>query len=322
MSVEIESVLDRRRLRRSVSAWRGAAIAGLALALGALIFGGDKLAGFVGEKQIARVTVEGTIMDDRAQLALLKRIGEAEHVKGVVLFVNSPGGTTAGGESLYEALRELAGKKPIVAQFGTVAASAAYIAGLGTDYIVSRGNTITGSVGVLAQWPEVSELLDKIGVKMNEVKSGVLKASPSPFKPMDEGSRKVMQSSIDDGFRWFLGLVETRRGITAADVPGLIDGRIFSGREALAHKLVDEIGGEKEAVKWLEEKRGLAKDLKVIDWKPERETAWGLSSVLTGLVRGVLGSAAVSLNELLAQTPALATLGLDGLVSVWHPTEK
>ena len=322
MSAELESVLDRRRLRRSLSVWRGAAIAGLALGVGALAVGSEKLASFVGERQIARVTIEGTILDDRAELKLLKKIGESKYVQGVLLFVNSPGGTTAGGESLYEALRELAEKKPIVAQFGTVAASAAYIAGLGTDHIVSRGNTITGSVGVLAQWPEVSELLGKLGVKMNEVKSGVLKASPSPFKPMDEGSRQVMQASIDDGFRWFLGLVETRRGIRASDVPGLVDGRIYSGREALTHKLVDEIGGENEAVKWLEDKRGLTKDLKVVDWKPEREGAWGLTSAIAGLFRGMLGLGPEILSDWVNQTPALATLGLDGLVSVWHPAEK
>ncbi len=156
-----------------------------------------------------------------------------------------------------------------MAQFGTVAASAGYIVGLGTDHIVARGNTITGSVGVLAQWPEVSELLTKLGVKFNEVKSGELKAAPNPFEPATEGARKVMQETIDDGFRWFISLVEDRRGITASSVDGLISGRIYSGRQALDNKLVDEIGGEAEAVRWLEEKRGVTKDLKVVNWKPD-----------------------------------------------------
>ena len=150
-------------------------------------------------------------------------------------------------------MRTLAQKKPVVAQFGTVAASAAYIAGLATDHIVARGNTITGSVGVIVQWPEVVQLLDKIGVKMNEVKSGPLKASPSPFEPLDDASRKVAEGMVNDGFKWFVGLVETRRSVKAADIPGLLDGRIFSGREALQVKLVDQIGGEEEAVKWLKE---------------------------------------------------------------------
>lgn len=324
MSTEIETVLDRRRLRRSITAWRGAAIGAITLAAGALLFGGeDQLSSLLGEPQIARVVVEGTITDDREQLQLLKKISEAEHVKGVVLFVNSPGGTTTGGESLYEALRQLSAKKPVVAQFGTIAASAAYIAGLGTDHIVSRGNTITGSVGVLAQWPEVSELLDKLGVRMNEVKSGELKASPSPFKPMDEASRAVMQSSIDDGFKWFLNLVETRRGIKAGDIPGLLEGRIYSGREALAHKLVDEIGGEGEAVRWLEETKGVTKDLKVVDWKPQTSTSWGLSSSLGAILTGLgLSAGSERMADFLSQVPGFTRVGLDGLVSVWHPSEK
>ncbi|MGQ0671606.1 MAG: signal peptide peptidase SppA [Hyphomicrobium sp.] len=323
MTNEIETVLDRRRLRRSLGTWRGLAIAALALAVGAVVFGGDRFAGLVGEKQIARVAIEGTITDDRDQLALLRKIGDAEHVQGVLLFINSPGGTTTGGESLYEALRELAAKKPVVAQFGTVAASAAYIAGLGTDHIVARGNTITGSIGVIAQWPEVSELLNKLGIKFTEVKSGVLKASPTPFKPMDEPSRQVMQQTIDDGFRWFLNLVETRRGLKAADIPGLLEGRIFSGREALSHKLIDEIGGEREAVRWLEEKRGLASNLKVVDWKPEKQQFWGLSGAASEVTGGLItGLGAEGLTRLLARDPNLATLGLDGLVSVWHPSEN
>ena len=107
-------------------------------------------------RQIARVTIEGLITEDRDLLRLLKQIGESKQVAGVILFVNSPGGTTAGGEALFEALRELAKTKPVVAQFGTVATSAAYIAGLATDHIVARGNTITGSVGVIFQWAEFS----------------------------------------------------------------------------------------------------------------------------------------------------------------------
>ncbi len=179
--LETETVLDRRRLRRSVSLWRGAGIAGLALAIGALALGGDQMAALSGQKQIARIAIEGTISEDREQLKMLKQIADAEHVAGVLLYVNSPGGTTTGGEALYEGLREIAKKKPVVAQFGTVAASAGYIVGLATDHIVSRGNTITGSVGVIVQWPEFVQLLDKVGVKMNENKSGPLKASPSPF---------------------------------------------------------------------------------------------------------------------------------------------
>jgi protease-4 len=322
MTLETEAVLDRRRMRRRLALWRGAAIGGLALAAGLLLFGGEHLSEVVAPRQIARIAIEGTITDDRAQIALLKKVKDASHVDAVLVFVNSPGGTTTGGESLYEGLRDVARTKPVVAQFGTVAASAGYIVGLGTDYIVARGNTITGSVGVLAQWPEVSELMNRLGIKFNEVKSGDLKAEPNPFKPATEEARTVMQETIDDGFRWFISLVETRRGIAASSVSGLLQGRIFSGRQALGLKLVDEIGGEAEAVRWLEEKRGVTKDLKVVDWKPERETTWGLSSSAATLVRDGVASALAGLVHFMADNPAIRGLGLDGLVSVWQPPEN
>jgi protease-4 len=317
MTTETETVLDRRRLRRSLGLWRGLAITALALAIGAYAFGGiDRMSDYTGRKQIARVSIEGTIFESREQLKLLKKVGDAKNVEGVVLFVNSPGGTTAGGEALYEALRELSKKKPVVAQFGTVAASAGYIIGLGTDHIVARGNTITGSIGVLMQWPEFADLLGRIGVKVNEVKSGPLKASPSPFQPLDEPSRKVTEEMIQDGFKWFLSLVESRRGINPREVPGLIEGRVFSGRQAVDFKLVDEIGGEEAAVRWLEEKRQVKKDLKVVDWKPKTDTGGWFGLGFSGLAEG-LGAGAVA--ELLGRDRGISGLGLDGLVSVWHP---
>ena len=317
MSLEIESVLDRRRLKRSTTLWRGLAIAAGALALGALTISGGSDWAFAPQKQVARVTIEGMITEDRAQLRMFKRLEEAKHVSGVILVVNSPGGTTTGGEALYEALRRLSEKKPIVAQFGTVAASAAYIAGLGTDHIVARGNSITGSIGVIMQWPEVSELLGKLGVKMNEIKSGPLKASPSPFQPIDDASRKVTEQLIMESQKWFLDLVRSRRGVTTAEIPGLEEGRVFSGREAVKYKLADQLGGEPEAVRWLEDERKVEKGLRIVDWRPARSSEWPLSALSQatsgGIVEAVRGATRVVLEE-----TGLASIRLDGLVSVWH----
>ena len=318
MPLEIESVLDRRRLKRSTTLWRGLAIAAGALALGTLTISGSSEWGLAPQKQVARVTIEGMITEDRAQLRMFKRLEEAKHVSGVILVVNSPGGTTTGGEALYEALRRLAEKKPIVAKFGTVAASAAYIAGLGTDHIVARGNTITGSVGVIMQWPEVSELLGKLGVKMNEIKSGPLKASPSPFQPIDEASRKVTEQMIMESQKWFLDLVRSRRGVATAEIPGLEEGRVFSGREAVKYKLADQLGGEPEAVRWLEEERKVEKGLRIVDWRPARSSDWPLSpfseAASGGIVEAVRGATKMVLEE-----TGLSSIRLDGLVSVWHP---
>lgn len=320
--LETETVLDRRRLRRSLSFWRAAGIAALALALGSLAFSGDTVSRLTGQKQIARIAIEGTITEDRAQLKMLKDIADADHVAGVVLYVNSPGGTTTGGEALYEGLREIAKKKPLVAQFGTVAASAGYIVGLATDHIVARGNTITGSVGVIVQWPELAQLLEKFGVKVNEVKSGPLKAAPSPFEPLSEPGRKVAQGMVDDGFKWFVGLVEERRGIKGPDVPGLLDGKIFSGREALAAKLVDEIGGEDQAVAWLKDVKNVDKEAKLVDWKPESSSGYGFGSASSHIRGSIMGAFIRGIAQIFASDPSISTLGLDGLVSVWHPSDK
>jgi protease-4 len=323
MDLETETVLDRRYLRRRLSFWRVVAIVALTFAVAAFVLAGERGLELADRRQIARVSIEGMITENREQLRLLERVGDASHAQAVIVFLNSPGGTTAGGEALFQALRRLAEKKPVVAQFGTVAASAGYLVGLGADHIVARGNTITGSVGVIMQWPEVTELLDKIGVKMNELKSGPLKANPSPFRPLDEAGRELTQHMIAESHRWFIGLVSSRREITTSEVPGLEQGRVFSGREAVTHKLVDEIGGEAEAVKWLEEKRNVRKGLKVVDWKPERRSNWWLPSSalahLASLVQGALGG---GLSTHIAQDRTLGTLSLDGLVSVWQPSEN
>jgi len=324
MTLETEAVLDRRRLRRSLSLWRGAAVLAAALALlavGLASTGGDGALRFGEAKQIARVNIEGVITENRDQLRLLKRLGEAKHVEGVILYINSPGGTTTGGEALFEAIRTLSAKKPVVSQFGTIATSAAYICGLASDHIVARGNTITGSVGVIFQWAEVSELLGKLGVKMNEIKSGPLKANPSPFQPLDEAGRQNTERMVAESMAWFRGLVATRRKIETASVPGLEQGRVFSGREALQLKLIDQIGGEDEVRRWLEDTRGVAKNLRIVDWKPKRENDWGVLGMMTNALASLLGLEPLA-ARLFTDDARLRTLLLDGMVSVWQPAEK
>ena len=322
MTLETETVLDRRRLRRHLSLWRTLAILAGVIALGVMASMRDGQIGFGHPKQIARVNITGMITEDRAQLQMLRDIADAKYVDGVILFVNSPGGTTTGGEALFEGLRRLSEKKPVVAQFGTVAASAGYIVGLGTDYIVARGNTITGSVGVIMQWPEVSELMAKLGVKMNEIKSGPLKAQPSPFAPADEASKKVAQDMIMEGQRWFLGLVQSRRGVKTAEITGLEQGRIFSGREAQSVKLVDEIGGEAEAVRYLRDKRNVTKDLKIIDWKPKRQSDWPLAGSDASLTSWLAGRLFGDIGTRIAQDAGLGSTALDGMLSVWQPDKN
>jgi protease-4 len=250
---------------------------------------------------------------------LIDKVAKSDRVKAVILDINSPGGTTTGGEAMYDAVRRLSEKKPVVAVCGTLATSAAYIVALATDRIFVYGNTITGSVGVLFQWADVTDLLHTLGIKVEEVKSGPLKAVPSPFEPMDEKTREMTAEMVQDAKLWFFGLVEKRRKIAVDSVPGLTDGRIYSGRQAIELKLADEIGDEKAAMSWLTKERNVPSGLKIIDWKPAKESS-GLIGWLFQSLAAAIGGSTERIAGFAGQISD--TLKLDGLVSVWHPASN
>src|SRR4029077_2120075 len=306
-----------RRLKRRVTAWRIAAVM-LALAfLGTLALNNDQMSGPGALlPHVARLSVSGIITDDRKMTDLIDKIGKSDQVKAVILDINSPGGTTTGGEAMYDSIRQLADKKPGVAVCGTLATSAAYIVALATDRIFVYGNTITGSVGVIFKGADVSELMHTLGVKVEEVKSGPLKAVPNPFEPTDEKGRALAEEMVQEAKVWFVDLVGKRRNIEPASVPGLTDGRVYSGRQAVAFKLVDEIGNEKEAKRWLQKERNVAPGLSIVDWKPRAESG-GILSWLLGSMASSLGVSVDKLASLFGQVSE--GLRLDGLVSLWHP---
>ena len=315
--IEAETVIERRCLRRRLTAWRLAAVV-LAVFVIALIVAGDQRLAGTGSflPHIARVSVSGLITDDQKMLELLDKVGKSSQVRAVILDINSPGGTTTGGEAMYDAIRRLAEKKPVVAVCGTLATSAAYIVALATDRIFVYGNTITGSVGVIFQWADVSELMRTLGVKVEEVKSGPLKAVPNPFEPTDEKGRALAAEMVQEAKVWFVDLVGKRRNLEPAAVPGLTDGRVYSGRQALALKLVDEIGDERAAKRWLQKERDLTPGLSVVEWKPKSESG-GIWGWLFGSIASSFGIAADNFVSLFGQVSE--GLRLDGLVSLWHP---
>jgi protease-4 len=320
MVLDADSVIERRRLKRRVTFWRIAAVVLGLLFLGAIVLSDKDIAGSAGIlPHVARITVSGVITDDRKVLNLIDRVGKARQVRAVIVDINSPGGTTTGGEAMYDALRRLAQKKPVVATCGTLATSAAYIVALATDRIFVYGNTITGSVGVIFQWANVTELLKSIGIEVEEVKSGPLKAVPSPFEPTDERAREMTAEMVEDAKVWFVDLVEERRKISPRSVPGLTEGRIYSGRQALDLQLVDQIGGERAALRWLSKERGVPAGLKVVQWEPREESSgfFGLLFDFAGAMLGLPGERIASLLD-----RASASLNLDGLVSVWHPASN
>ena len=320
MSLTADQIVDRRSLRRRLSFWRVVAFVAIALGIVAAIVlaaGRDGLAGLI-MPQIARVSISGFIAEDRDQIELLDQIGKSKAVKGVIVAIDSTGGATAGGEALYEALLRLSAKKPTVATMGTVGASAAYMAAIATNHVIARRSTITGSIGVIFQYPEVSQLLDKIGVGIEEVKSSPLKAEPSPFKPATPEALAVIGSIVRDTYDWFVDIVAERRGLERDDALILADGRIFTGRQALDAKLIDEIGGEEAALDWLATK-GVNRKLPIRDWKPANRGGGFFTADLALLwVARQLGVAPDLAGSGLIDKTLGRRLKLDGLMSVWQ----
>jgi protease IV len=307
-------IADRHRLRRKVSFWRVAAVL-LLLAL-ALAFYGFLFADNANRNpHVAHVTISGLITDDSELLERLAKIKDEDAVKALVVSISSPGGTTYGGERIFKAIRAIAAKKPVVSDVRTLAASAGYMIATAGDTIIAGDSSITGSIGVIFQYPQVKPLLDKIGVSMEEIKSSPLKAEPSPFHPASEEAKAMINNMIVDSYAWFVDLVADRRKLPREDVLKLADGTIFTGRQALKVKLIDQLGGDEEIRAYLATKN-VSKDLPEIDWNKKSSTpfllAGAASQILTLLGYGDLARSQ-DLQGILPQK-----LLLDGLVSVWQ----
>lgn len=320
MTLDSDILIDRRRLRRRLTVWRAIAFVAViaAIAFAAVQADRDQLS-VLGGDHIARITVSGFIGDNLKRHEMLEKLRKNPHVKAVIVTVDSPGGTTVGGEALYLDLREIAKDKPVAAVFGTVAASAAYLTGIATDYIVARGNTITGSVGVIFQWAQVSEMLTKLGVKVDEIRSGPLKAEPSPFTPTTEEAKRPIEELVKELQAWFVGLVTERRKDTASHLDDIKTGRIYTGREALKMGLIDAIGDEQTAIKWFTDVKKIESGLKVRDWKPESGAGFGIFRSAAAALANSLGLGRILDLSILSGFDALNERPLDGLLSIWHP---
>jgi protease-4 len=316
-SIPPDYIVDRRNLRRKLSFWRILALGVFVIAV--IVVGLRVTGGTPGTRlipHIARLSIQGLITGDKDTLKLVDEIGNS-HASAVLIEIESPGGTTTGAERLYDSLRRLAQKKPVVSVIGTLGASGGYIAAMGADEIFAEGNSLVGSIGVLFQIPNVSKLLDNIGVKVESVKSSPLKAAPSGYEPTSEEAKQALNSLVVDSYDWFKGLVKERRRMSDAELASVSDGRVFTGRQGLNLKLIDKLGGEREAIEWLESEKGIRKGLPVQDWKKGRS-----------LERLGLFGAAARVAELfgldsLAQTLDRVDLAhslrvLDGPLAIWQ----
>lgn len=321
MSLDADSIVDRRRLARKVTFWRVLTVLIAVIAIigfGAARFGTQRGAHL--QPHIARVSISGIITGDSETLKLLRSVEDSSTARAAILSIESPGGTVSGSEELYEGIRKLAAKKPVVAVVGNTAASGAYIAAIGTDHIVSRGGAIIGSIGVIAQIPNATKLLANIGVQMETVRSSPLKAMPSGIEPTPPEALKALEDTVLDSFAWFKGLVQERRNLSGDELAKVANGRVFTGRQALPLKLVDEIGGESEAIAWLAREKQIDGALKVEDWKrPEASSPWKL-------MRSMSYAASAFGFEHLAQALGagetnITASALTGLLALWSPLQ-
>jgi protease IV len=320
MSLDADLIVDRRRMRRKLTFWRVVAIVLIVLAIGAVAAALGNRSGLVSGPYIARVTVTGLIRDDEERVRQLDRLARASDARAVIVHVDSPGGTTAGSEQLFDALGRVRAKKPVAVVVDSLAASGAYITALSGDYIVAKQTSLVGSIGVLFEFPNFTDLLDKIGVKVEAIKSSPLKAAPNGFEPTSPEARAAIESIIKDSYAWFKNLVQERRHLTDDQLAAVDDGRVFTGHQGLDLKLIDQIGDERTAIAWLEKEKKITAALPVRDYRlhsrlddlPFLHAALAVLDAmgLDGVARrfGSLGGAS-----------ALDRFNLDGLLALWQP---
>jgi protease-4 len=319
MSIQADLIADRRSMRRRLSLWRVLGVVGALIGVVGLAyaFGGRQLLGG-GSEHVARLRIQGFISGDDRTLRLIRDVRLSKSVKAVIVQIDSPGGTVSGSEAIYLALRQLASEKPTAAVVTGLAASGGYIAAAAADRIVAQQTSLVGSIGVLFQIPNVSKLLDTVGVNVESIRSSPLKAAPSGFEPTSPEARAALDQVVKDHYDWFKGLVRERRKLNDAELAIVSDGRVHTGRQGIERKLVDVLGGERQAVDWLETERNVAKSLPIREWRRRSDSdALGLWSAASRIAAAAGFDAFASvLTRAGSIEPGVR---LDGALALWQP---
>jgi protease-4 len=203
-----------------------------------------------GADQIALVRIEGVIMDADEPVEQLRTFAENPAIKAILIRIDSPGGAVVPSQEIYDEVKKIraAGKQKVVVSMGTVAASGGYYIASASDRIIANPGSLTGSIGVIMELPNVEGLMKKIGVESTVIKSGAHKDLISPFRKMGEEERQILQRVMDDVHDQFIQAVSDGRKLEKAAVTALADGQVFTGRQAKAKGLVDELGSFEDAI--------------------------------------------------------------------------
>jgi protease IV len=322
MSLDADLIVDRRRMRRKLTFWRVVAILVVVLAVvGTAAAVSTRSGAFGVGPYIARVTIDGLIRGDEERVQQLDRLARSSAARAVIVHVDSPGGTTAGSEQLFDALSRIRERKPVVVVVDSMAASGGYITALAGDHIVAQQTSLVGSIGVLFQYPNVADLLDKLGVKVETIKSSPLKASPNGLEPTTAEARAAIAAIIADSYAWFKNIVQDRRHLTDDQLAAVADGRVFTGHQGADLKLIDEIGDERTAIAWLTKEKNIKADLPVRDYRLHGrfEDLPFLHAAAIAML-DVIGLGGVARRlEILTPVETLDRFNLDGLLALWQP---
>jgi len=277
------------------------------LALVAAALAGIRGHGMIGGgAYVARLPVDGIITDDPKLVAAVRKLGDDRSVKALIVAIDSPGGSVGGGESLHDAIAEVAAKKPVVAVMGGLAASAAYMIAVPAARIFAYPGTLTGDIGVFLQTADISGLLGKLGIGTEVIKSGPLKDEPNFLAPLTPQARDMLQGIVTNLYDQFVAMVAAGRHMDVAKVRQLADGRPYTGQQALQLGLIDAIGDEHNARQWLASTKGVSEDLPVRDVSTEGFLASELSGSLQWMLDGF------------SKSIVSQWLSIDGIWAVWQ----
>lgn len=304
MTLDADYLLERKALKRRLTFWRLLVIL-IAFGFTTFIFWKHNEAR-LGKSHLASIQLNGLIYHDKEKVLAIEKARDDPSVLALIVEINSPGGTVVGGETLYESIRYFADKKPAVAIMGDLATSAGYMTAIAADKIYAQKATITGSIGVLFQTAEVTELLAKIGIHVETVKSSPLKGSPNLLEKVTPAARTSTKLIVNDISDMFIRMVAKRRGISIDQARALSDGRVYTGQMALKQGLIDAIGGRREAINWLEIERNIPVDLPIIPLPSTKSESKWLER-LQGLTQKIFFSERSK---------------LDGLLSIWQPLDN
>ena len=234
-------------------------------------------------KKVGLVEVTGTIIEPTEYVDQITKFGEDSSIRALLVRVESPGGGVAASQEIYEALRDVRDSgTPVVVSMGGIAASGGYYVACGADSIVANAGTLTGSIGVIMNFPMAQELMRKIGLEWEVLKTGEFKDIGSFSRPMTDRERDLLEGILVDVYDQFVTVVSIERGMEREQVEKIADGSVFTGRQALELGLVDRLGGLRDAIDLAAEMGGISGKPTIVKPRKDLWTIWDLIEELMG----------------------------------------